>query len=395
MGLTTSELKKIRTIGINFSILLLCIIGVVWVVQYTRIKKQNLELQFDESGHLIAKNDKITPLDIEANELVAWRYYETDQPAKAIPHLKRCLAFKPNNRSLRFRLATANLDAGNYEQALAGLTRMENENVDDSLTPVICAQKGITLFYLGNIEESRTELTSCLARFPNSAEAACYLGQIIASNPEGSAGALEYLDRAIKIDSQYVEGWYQLARFTMQQNLYLKARQLLLRALEIDPLHVKSHSRLGMVYYYLHDYEQAKKSYLTALALNPRDFNTRYNLGELYCSALGDMENGLHEYKIALKQNPGHVEANFKVGLICLHNNMFKEAIRYFEAARANGPENVRVLMQLAVAYEKLGDKAAALQAYKAIIVIDALNSIALQKIRYLAGDLDNHDQNQ
>jgi tetratricopeptide (TPR) repeat protein len=129
--------------------------------------------------------------------------------------------------------------------------------------------------------------------------------------------------------------------------------------------------------------------------LNPRDFNTRYNLGELYYSALGDTENGLREFKIALKQNPGHVEANFKVGLICLNNNMIKEAIRYFEVARANGPENVRVLMQLAVAYEKLGDKAAALQAYKAIVGVDALNSIALQKIKYLAGDFDNYDQNQ
>jgi tetratricopeptide (TPR) repeat protein len=150
-----------------------------------------------------------------------------------------------------------------------------------------------------------------------------------------------------------------------------------------------------MVYYYLHDYEQAKKSYLTALALNPRDFNTRYNLGELFYSALGDTENGLHEFKIALKQDPGHVEANFKVGLICLHNNMLKEAIRYFEVARANGPENVRVLMQLAVAYEMLGDKTTALRTYKAIAEIDPLNSIALQKIRYLTGDLDNHDQNQ
>jgi tetratricopeptide (TPR) repeat protein len=309
--------------------------------------------------------------------------------------LKRCIAFKPNNRYLRFKLASANLDAGNYEQALAGLTRLENDDVEDSLTPIMCAQKGITLFYLGNIEESRTELESCLARFPHSAEAACYLGQIVASNPESSRNALEYLNRAITIDSHYVEGWYQLARFSMQQSNYLKARKLLLGTLEIDPLHVKSHSRLGMVYYYLHDYEQAKKSYFTALALNPRDFNTRYNLGELYYSALGDTEKGLREFKIALKQNPGHVEANFKVGLICLHNTMLKEAIRYFEVAQANGPENVRVLMQLAVAYEMLGDKAAALRAYKTIADIDALNSIALQKIRYLTGDLDNHDQNQ
>jgi tetratricopeptide (TPR) repeat protein len=395
MGLTPSELKQIKIIGINFLIVLICIISVVWFVQYSRIKKQNLDVKFDDSGHLIARNDRITPLDLEAHELVAQRYYETDQPGKAIPHLKRCLSFKSNNRQLRFKLATAQLDAGNYEQALAGFSRLEDDEREDSLTSMVWAQKGITLFYLGKLSESKIQLESCISRFPESAEAMCYLGQIEAANTADAVKALEHLNRAIRIDSLYVEGWYQLARFTMQQGKYLKARQMLLRALEIDPLHVKCHSRLGMIYYYLHDYAQAKKSYLTALALNPKDFNTRYNLGELYSTAMDDTVNGLQEFKAALKQNPGHVEANFKVGMICLNNNMVKEAIRYFETARANGPENVRVLMQLGVAYEKLGDKAAALQTYDAILAIDALNAIALQKIKYLSGEMEDHDQNQ
>jgi tetratricopeptide (TPR) repeat protein len=395
MALTPTDLNTIRKTGISCFFAILVVIGVAWLVQYNRLKKQHLELRLDESGHIVALNSNVVPLDLEAHDQVARRYSETDQPEKALPHLKRCLAFKPDNRLLRYRFASASLDAGLYEQALAALNRLEQSSIEDSLADAISAKKGITLFYLGRFAESKEQLELCLSRFPNSAEAACYLGQIEASRSEGLTRARSYLEQAIRKDSLYVEGWYQLARLTMQQNDYIKARQLLLSALEIDPLHVKSHSRLGMIYYYLHDYVQARKAYLTALALNPRDFNTRYNLGELYYSAVGDTESALHEFKATLAQNHSHLEANFKMGLICLRNNMVKEAIRYFQAAEQQEPKNVRVLLQLAVAYEKLGDKAPALQAYRNIVAADPLNSIALQKIRYLSGEHENNEENQ
>ena len=393
MGLTADEVNKIKKIGITFTFILVSLIAILWLIQYSRAKKLAHEFQINESGQISAHDKKILPFDLEAHEQVALRYCVTDQPAKAIPHLKRCLAFKPGDRFLRFKLAMANLDAGNFDQALKDLNRLEDNEIKDTLTSRICAQKGIALFYVGRLEESETQLKSCLSENPRSAESACFLGQIAASRSE--ATAREYLDRALNIDSLYVEGWYQRARFSMQQGKYLEARKMLMRALEIDPLHVKSHSRLGMVYYYLHDYQLAKKSYLTALALNPRDFNTRYNLGELYYTVQADPENALREFKMALSLNPGHVEANFKVGLICLNNNMIKESIRYFETARANEPENIRVLLQLAVAYEKLGDKPAALRCYQAIIEVDALNGVARQKIAYLSNDLNDHVQNQ
>lgn len=140
-----------------------------------------------------------------------------------------------------------------------------------------------------------------------------------------------------------------------------------------------------MVYYYLENKILAKKSYLTAIALNPKDFNTLYNLGELYYIAFGDTENALREYNATLKINPDHVDANFKVGLICLRNNMTKESIHYFRDALKTDPENVRILLQLGVAYEKIGDQEKALKVYQKIVGVDALNSIAIQKIKYLS----------
>jgi tetratricopeptide (TPR) repeat protein len=139
-----------------------------------------------------------------------------------------------------------------------------------------------------------------------------------------------------------------------------------------------------MVYYYEFNAEQALKSYQTALALNPYDYNTRYNLGELYRTHLEDKENALREFVAAIELNPKHSEANYRAGLICAGNGMMKEAIRYFEASLQNNRQNPRRLLQLAAAYERIGDKATALSIYHEITDIDPLHSVAIQKIRFL-----------
>jgi tetratricopeptide (TPR) repeat protein len=103
----------------------------------------------------------------------------------------------------------------------------------------------------------------------------------------------------------------------------------------------------------------AKKAYQTALALNPNDYNTHYNLGELSYTKYEDDTAALTEFKKNLEGNPAHAEANL--------------------------PKNVRVLLQLGVAYERLDMKDEALSIYRLILDIDAVNQVARQKIKLLS----------
>ena len=377
---TGPDKKKITATIINGLILSLVIFGVIRGVQYYS-RYTSLKL---EKTKTLALTGELQPIDIEAHRLIAEQFCSTDRPEKALPHFKRILSLKPKDRELRYEYATACLDAKNYSQALKEYSLLEQTKQADSLTPKIAARKGITLFYLNRTAESKEDLLRCLAQSPGTVEAVCFLGQIEAAESD-SAKALSHLEQAVSLDSAYVEGWYQLARFKMEHGNYAKAQQFLQKALEIDPLDAKSHARLGMTRYYLDNKMLAKKSYLTAIALNPKDFNTRYNLGELYYTAFADTENALREYKATLDINPDHADANFKIGLICLRNNMVKESIRYFRNALKTDPENVRILLQLGVSYEKIGDQEKALKAYQKIISIDELNSIAIQKIKYLS----------
>ncbi|HEX7510905.1 MAG TPA: tetratricopeptide repeat protein, partial [Chitinivibrionales bacterium] len=363
-----------------------------WVLQTIQIKRKTAH-EFEQkssatqqlTAYFEKKSRDLLPVDIEAHEFSAQYYLKNDQPQKAIEHILRILPVQNNNKTLKVDLATAYLQSAQYRAAFEEFTKLSETDTADEHSASIAARLGLTLFYLGKIKESVETLKACIVKYPRCAEAMCYLGEVDAATSEAPQRAEAYFQKALDMDPGYVEAWYQRARFCMSQNDYLHSREYLLKILEIEPLNVKTHARLGMAYYYLNEPEMAKKAYQTALALNPSDYNTHYNLGELYYSKYNDSASALSEFKKALEGNPKHAEANFKTGVICLGNNMFKEAVGYLESAREASPKNIRVLLQLGVAYERLDMKDEALAVYRSIIELDALNQVARQKIKLLA----------
>ena len=325
----------------------------------------------------------VTAQDIDANKIVGVRYFESNDYESAIPYLQRVVALRSTDTYARSILADALLEWGEYEKAMTEYDYLLAQELPDSLAGRTCARRAICQFYNKEQNESLNALKQCAEQYPNTPEAFCFLGQIEAMQEMPSNAALENLNKAIALDSNYVEAWYQLARYYMDLKEYARAREYLLRAIDINPLHGKSQSRLGMVYFYLNNFDLAKKAYQTALALNPLDFNTRYNLGEVYYSE-NDSVKAIREFKKTLEYNPGHVEANFKLGLLLLANGMTKEAIIHLEQAAHNDKNNSRILIQLAVAYEKLGDKNKAFSIYQSILEFDALNPVAQQKVKLL-----------
>ena len=378
LGLSESEIKIVKKVLIFSTIITFSIMTGFWIFQNLRSKQKKTKAAiFTEDLTKVAK------IDIDANFEIGLRYFQSNDCERAIPHLKRAAALRKNDPATRSLLADAYLEAGHYEHALDEYEYLLEHPLPDSLSSRICARQAICQFYNKEKTASLEALKRCTELFPSNAEGFCFLGQIEASQELPSDAALKNFNKAIALDSNYVEAWYQLARYYMETKEYARARVLLLRAIDLNPLHEKSQSRLGMAYYYLNNFDLATKAYQTALAINPADFNTRYNLGEVYY-ALGDSAHAMIEFNKTLECNPGHTEANFKQGLLLLANNMTKEAIIHFEQAAHTGGYNSRILIQLAVAYEKLGYKEKALTIYHTIVETDALNVIALQKIKLL-----------
>jgi tetratricopeptide (TPR) repeat protein len=390
LGLSPGQvtlLAKVFKISFGLCIVLVvCIWAIRTVAVRAKMKKpaEQSSAVSEMYGYFEKKSRDLLPIDIEAHEFIAEYYLKNDQPQKAIDHILRILPVQTANRGLMLKLATAYLESGDHKSALETFTKLEGSDTADDLSASIASRKGLTLFYLGNMRASLDYLNKCVSTYPRSAEAMCYLGEVEAATSNAPGKAEEYFRKSIRIDSSYVEAWYQLARYCMGQGDYGRSRGYLMKILETEPLNAKTHARLGMSYYYLDEPEMAKKSYQTALALNPNDYNTHYNLGELYYTKDEDNAAALEEFKKTLTGNPDHGEANFRVGVICLGNNMVKEATRYLEKAAEVSPKNVRVLLQLGVAYEKLGMPDEALRIYRTILDIDACNRVAAQKVKLL-----------
>ncbi len=330
----------------------------------------------------------ISTIDIEAHRFAARHHLRTNNPEKAVPHLHRVLAKDGTDREARYGLATAHLEAGHVRRALSLLRELHEEGENDSLAGRIHASYGLALLQSGALEKSISELDLLLESEPENALALCYRGLAAASL--GAGGARRYFEKAVARDPDFSEALYQLARFRMNsprpdRKDYLEAKELLLKVLKQDPLHARSHARLGMIHYYLGHADLAKKSYQIALTLNPQDYNSRYSLGVLYEELYEDPVGALHEYSKALELNPEHTEANFKAGLIFLSNDMLNEAIRHFERARRSSPEDKRILLQLAVAYERKDMRRKAVAVYRNVCDIDPLDEVARQKLRLLS----------
>ncbi len=391
LGLTPPQVTLLaKVFKISFGLCIALVVS-LWVVRTAAIKATHKKAAEASSAvsemyqYFEKKSKDLIPIDLEAHGFIADYYLKNDQPQKAIDHILRILPLQTANRALVLNLATAYLQSGDYKSALETFSKLEDADTSDDLSASVAARKGLTLFYLGNVPASMDFLNKCVATYPASAEAMCYLGEVEAAMSNASGKAEDYFKKSIRIDSNYVEARYQLARYYMGRGDYLRSRGCLLKILEIEPLNAKTHARLGMSYYYLDEPELAKKSYQTALALNPSDYNTHYNLGELYFTKYEDNAAALEEFKKTLEGNPGHAEANFRVGVICLGNNMLKEAASYLEKAAEASPKNIRVLLQLGVAYEKLELAGEALRVYRAVLDADACNRVASQKVKLLS----------
>ncbi len=394
LGISQKERQiLLRVFVISFTVSICCV-ATIWLISFLRQKRAQhaiVENQTDIPPHATkrTKGFDLQSVDIRAHRYAADYFSSTNQPLHAISHYQRILQARPQDIHASLALATTYMEGGLFEESIQLFEKLLQFDNQDSLLCVIEARYGLALFHSGQVRKSISRLEECLKRCPHNAEAACFRGQVEASVNPGSSKTIDYFTHAIALDSNYTEAPYQLARYLMNRPQasradLIRSRDNLLRVLTLEPLHAKAHSRLGMVYYYLQQPAPAQKSYETALALNPQDYNTHFNLGELYFTTWDNEADALRSFKRTVELKKDHTRANFRIGLISLRNSMKREAVYYLEQAHKSDPEDIRILLQLAVAYERLGVRDKAIQKYRQILSLDSLNDIARHKLLLL-----------
>ena len=131
--------------------------------------------------------------------------------------------------------------------------------------------------------------------------------------------------RVTKMDPDYADGWVNVARARIQEGNIAGAQEVLGRALELDPRLAKTHFFLGTALKALGRYDEAVTHLRTAADQYPRDRVVRNQLGRV----------------LFLKRQ-------------------YREAIAEFTRALEVDPEDLQAHYNLMLAYQGLGDAAAA-----------------------------------
>jgi TolB-like protein/DNA-binding winged helix-turn-helix (wHTH) protein/Tfp pilus assembly protein PilF len=153
---------------------------------------------------------------------------------------------------------------------------------------------------------------------------------------ESLAKSVEYFEQAALKDPRYAlaeaglsDAYRLLAMYYVlpPREASEKAKKAAARALEIDERVAEAHVSMGsLLFRFDMDFAGAEKEFLRAIELNPSYGLAHHDYG-WYLVAMGRMDEGLAEMKLARELDPLSPLANSDVGWVYLHARRYDEAI--------------------------------------------------------------------
>lgn len=194
------------------------------------------------------------------------------------------------------------------------------------------------------------------------------------------ARALPYFEKAVDIDANYAEAWYQAGYcygVLGRHNDSLRASR---QAAKLRPEWAAVYVNIGASSFALGQYKEAVDAYRTAIRLDDDNAEIQYALG-LTFNKLNRIEEEILAYRRALTLRPDHAASLEKLGMA-----LFKKA-RYHEAAAAF--EQLKIYRPDAKTFNYLGESL--IEINKNEEAIEALNNALgynpdFEKARYNIG---------
>ena len=134
---------------------------------------------------------------------------------------------------------------------------------------------------------------------------------------------------------------------------YNKAIEFYRKALLVHPDSVDAHGLMGLSYASLGDHQQALECFDKAIGIRP-DYRGYYNKG-VVLAKLGRNDEAINNYKMALNNNPHHLESRINLASVMYNSGRLEGAIPHFLGALDVNPDHHVALYNLAVTLINLG----------------------------------------
>lgn len=183
-------------------------------------------------------------------------------------------------------------------------------------------------------------------------------------------GALAAIDRAVAIDSTNVDAYHKKTAVLALMGLFPEAEASARKSVAIDSTDAIAWANLGDALMQQGKMDEAIGVCRRAVALDSTRDDSWYNLG-VALSNQKDLSEAIGAYRRVIAINPRHARAINNLGALLGASGRLEEARDAYKRAVDLTPTSVECRMNLALAYLRLGDKAAAEEQRKVIQRLD------------------------
>jgi tetratricopeptide (TPR) repeat protein len=149
--------------------------------------------------------------------------------------------------------------------------------------------------------------------------------------------ALEYLNKAISLDSNYALAYNNRGNAWADKGNHDRAIADFNRALEINPRCAEAYNNRGIAWANKSNHDRSIADYNSALEINPLYVMAYYNRG-LAWAKKGNHDRAIADYNSALEINPLYVEAYNDRGIVWADKGNYDRAIADFNRALEINP---------------------------------------------------------
>jgi tetratricopeptide (TPR) repeat protein len=293
----------------------------------------------------------------------------------AAHYLEKVALLNPNNYILKERIANIAINIGKPERAKLLVNELRDHNPNSETIALLLLQITPTDSIISVLDNE-------LADFSKNPNFLTFAGKKLYKTNRKLA--LEFLNEAYMKDQNNHVTNFLIGSHLLDCDSLQEAKNYLQRSVDIKPLNSNYQTKLAALYHKKSLFSEAESHYKSAIKVNSNNFTAVYNLAELYYNSLNSPLKAAAQFKRALEIRPTSWESGFNLGVIYLSKDKIAGAIKLLSDANINAPKNIRILHQLAVAYEKNGEPTLALEQYNKILSINQLDDIALYKIKFL-----------
>ena len=176
------------------------------------------------------------------------------------------------------------------------------------------------------------------------------------------ARAVTFFEKAVDIDPNYAEAWYQAGFCYGMLGRHNEALKASRQAARLRPNWTETFVNIGASSYALGQYKEAAEAYRTATKLDETNPESQYALG-LSLGKLNRTDEEILAYKRAVAVKPDHAHSIEKLGLAYFKQKRYAEAIQSFEQLKTYKPD-AKTYNYLGESYLEIGKPEESLTAF-------------------------------